>query len=89
MRLVTASPSTQIIPMHYVYLLKNKATAKLYIGVTNNLRRRFIEHGEKNPRLLYYEAYQSKKDAWRREAMLKQRGQSIRWLKTRLADTLE
>lgn len=36
------------------------------------------------PKLVYYEAYQSKKDANLRERKLKQRGQAIRRLKERI-----
>ena len=62
--------------MHYVYLLKSVKLGELYIGQTNDLKRRFAEHnaGEsistkhKAPfKLVYYEAYQSRSDAVYRE----------------------
>ena len=75
--------------MYYTYLIKNLKTKETYIGYTDNLIRRFKEHYGKNPDLIYYEAYKSKKDAQIRERQLKQRGQSIRWLKSRIKYSLE
>jgi putative endonuclease len=74
--------------MYYVYLIKNKKNNKTYIGYTENLKRRLYEHRNKKPDLIYYEAYKNKKDAYNREQKLKQRGQSIRWLKERLKNSL-
>lgn len=74
--------------MFYVYLLKNKETGASYIGYTNDLKRRIKEHKDKNPEIIYYEAYRNKRDARRRELMLKQRGQAILRLKERLRDSL-
>ena len=59
-------------------------TSQTYIGYTNNLKRRIEEHSDKNPELIYYEAYRSEKDARARELKLKQRGQGVRRLKERL-----
>lgn len=75
--------------MYYVYLIKNLKTKETYIGYTDNLKRRFREHGDKNPDLIYYESYKNKKDAQIRERQLKQRGQGIRWLKRRIKYSLE
>jgi predicted GIY-YIG superfamily endonuclease len=69
--------------MHYVYLIRDKITKETYVGYTEDLKRRIREHYTKHPELLYYEAYKSEKDARLRERKLKQRGQSIRWLKQR------
>lgn len=74
--------------MYYVYLIRNTKTKELYIGYTNDLKRRLAEHATKNPELLYYESYKADADARRREKMLKQRGQSIRRLKERLKNSL-
>jgi len=72
------TPSTTF--MYYVYLIKSKKDNKLYIGLTNNLRKRIIEHNQglnKSTRyrrpllLIYYEAYASLKDAQTREQKLK------------------
>lgn len=65
--------------MNYVYvlLLSNR---KLYVGYSNNLQRRFKEHiagkvkSTRNTRpmkLVFYEAFQSKHDAMRREKYFK------------------
>ncbi|MEK9154469.1 MAG: GIY-YIG nuclease family protein [Patescibacteria group bacterium] len=75
--------------MYYIYLIRNITTKETYIGYTDDLRRRFKEHHNKNPELIYYEAYKNKKDAQERERKLKQRGQSVRWLKSRLKDSLK
>ena len=75
--------------MYYVYFLKNKSKNSIYIGYTNDLKRRLNEHKEKKPELLYYEAYKNENDARNRERMLKQRGQAVRWLKSRLQNSLK
>ncbi len=59
--------------MFYTYILKSKKTGRLYIGSTDNLKRRFKEHNDgtggvytRNNRpfeLIYYEAYLDYKDA--------------------------
>ena len=70
--------------MYYVYLLKNRVKGEIYIGYSENLRRRLGEHKIKKPELVYYEAYKFKKDARVREGKLKQHGQAKRRLKERL-----
>ena len=77
-----------LFSMYYVYVIRNKVTKKTYIGFSNDLRRRFGEHKRKTPELLYYEAYKSEKDARDRERKLKQRGQTLRWLKERIKVSL-
>lgn len=74
--------------MYYLYVIRNRKTLKTYIGYTNDLKRRLKEHRDKKPDLLYYEAYKAKKDAQERERKLKQRGQGVRWLKSRLKYSL-
>ena len=65
---------------HYVYVLKSKKKQFIYVGLTTNLRRRFKEHSKREELstkhyapfdLVFYEAYQNKKDAMRREKYLK------------------
>jgi len=73
--------------MYYVYLIRNSVTHETYVGYTKDLKRRFKEHKDKNPELVYYEAYKSEKDARSREMKLKQRGQTIRRLKERLKNS--
>ncbi|MCD6470942.1 GIY-YIG nuclease family protein [bacterium] len=58
--------------MFYLYILKSSKDKKLYIGYTDNLKKRFREHNQglaKSTKnripfdLIYYKAYFSKKDA--------------------------
>jgi len=83
--------------MYYVYLLRSKVDKSLYVGCTADLQDRFHLHNKgkvfstrnKRPwQLLYYEAFVSKKDAFRREASLKLHAQGLRRLKERLSDSL-
>ncbi len=83
--------------MFYVYVLKSKKDEDLYIGSTNDLKRRFKEHQEgksfstkfRTPfELIYYEAYKNEKDARLREHQLKLRGNSRRFLKERIRNSL-
>jgi putative endonuclease len=64
----------------YVYILKSRKDAKLYIGLTNDLQKRIREHnggmnfstkGRVPFVLIYYEAYPHRKDAERREKFFK------------------
>jgi putative endonuclease len=66
--------------MFYVYALKSRKDKKLYIGYTNDLKRRLSEHNKgmnvstkyRAPLdLLYYEAYAAQADAKQREHNLK------------------
>ncbi|HMB94322.1 MAG TPA: GIY-YIG nuclease family protein [Rhodothermales bacterium] len=73
--------SGSALPSYYVYILSNQHNTVLYIGMTNNLRRRISEHlHEKRSlftrkyhleKLLYFEQYQQVEDAIRREKQLK------------------
>ncbi|PIS42046.1 MAG: excinuclease ABC subunit C [Candidatus Kerfeldbacteria bacterium CG08_land_8_20_14_0_20_40_16] len=83
--------------MYYLYLLKSKKDKRLYIGFTNNLKRRLKQHnrgevistkGRRPLELVYYEAYSSKKDAMKREKNLKLFSKAYYGLKRRLIDTL-
>ncbi len=67
--------------MYYIYILTNKTNEVMYIGVTNDLKRRLYEH--KNElidgftkkyhvhKLVYYEEYSEIIDAITREKQLK------------------
>lgn len=83
--------------MFYVYILKSKKDNKLYIGYTNNLRKRLEEHNSKKNRstksrtpfeLIYYEAYKNQEDAQKREEMLKLFGRTLGGLKRRISKSL-
>jgi putative endonuclease len=83
--------------MHYVYALKSLNNHDLYIGSSDNLRTRFNAHNKgkvkstKSQRpwkLVYYEAYKSKKDSTKRECQLKMHAVKNE-LKRRLKNSLE
>ncbi|MFH1225733.1 MAG: GIY-YIG nuclease family protein [bacterium] len=66
--------------MYYVYIIYSKKLNKKYIGSTENLRNRIIEHNSGKSdftskgipwKLLYYEAFENKIDALREERFLK------------------
>ncbi len=66
---------------YYVYILASKRNGTLYIGMTNNLRRRVSEHKEKKVPgftqkynvtiLVYFEEYDDPRYAIEREKVLK------------------
>ena len=66
---------------YYIYIITNKRDGTLYIGITNNLARRMLEHKNKIFRgfardynlskLIYFEEYDTAMDGIRREKQLK------------------
>ena len=80
--------------MFYVYVLQSERESnQIYFGQTDDLRRRFSEHNAgKNIstkrympwKMVYYEAYPSRKMALAREKQLKAYGQARTALKKRL-----
>ena len=83
--------------MFYVYILKSKKDKKLYIGSTNDLRRRFEEHNSGMVRstkartqfeLRYYEAFFLEEDARHREWSLKKDGNALAQLKRRITKSI-
>ncbi len=66
---------------HYVYILANGTNVALYIGVTNDLKRRVYEHKQKLAKgfsekygidkLVYYEIFDDPENAIIREKRLK------------------
>ncbi|MFH0772457.1 MAG: GIY-YIG nuclease family protein [Candidatus Omnitrophota bacterium] len=76
--------------MYYVYVIKNVKTENLYYGYTNNLKCRLSEHNKKEEiwKLIYYEAYKAGSDARKREIRIKNSGQAIGALKTRIKESL-
>jgi len=84
--------------MNYVYVLKSSADSELYVGSTNDLKRRLREHNTgksystnwRGPfELIYYEAYKNIDDARIREKALKLRGNSRKHLINRISRSLE
>lgn len=67
--------------MYYAYCLESQKNCKLYIGFTNDLKRRFEEHNNgiggdftaKNGpwKLIFYEAHANEKDAREMELFYK------------------
>ena len=79
-------------PFYYTYVLQSMSTNKLYIGYTQDLRKRFKDHNDgksvytrqKGPyKLIYYEACLNKVDARSRELYLKS-GRGRRFIYSRL-----
>lgn len=79
--------------MHYTYLLKSKKNNQLYVGSTNDLRKRIEDHNKGKVfstarylpwEILYYKAYSSEKLARIREKRLKYNGNALRELKKRI-----
>jgi putative endonuclease len=67
--------------MWYTYILESQKNKRLYVGITDNLERRIQEHNDgiggeytkKNRpfKLIFYEAYSEKIDAFRVEKFFK------------------
>lgn len=84
--------------MWYVYVLKSEKNERLYIGMTENLKRRFKEHNSKiggkytkdnGPfDLIFYEAFLNKKDASKDEMFFKS-GYGREVLKSKLENYLK
>lgn len=84
--------------MFSVYVIQHSVTKQIYIGKTNDLKRRIDEHNANKQTatkrkcgqwiLVYAEAYRSKYDADIRETKLKQHGSNRRWLKQRIKNSL-
>lgn len=79
--------------MFYVYILYSASLSQYYVGQTNNLKRRYIEHKTGKSvytsrtddwKLIYYEAFTSRKLAMNREKKLKPRGKAFQELSKRI-----
>ena len=66
--------------MYYIYVLQSKRTGRLYIGHTDNIQRRLIEHnsglsgytkGRGSWELKYQEEFLTRGEAMKREYFLK------------------
>ncbi|EKE11236.1 MAG: Excinuclease ABC C subunit protein [uncultured bacterium] len=85
--------------MWYVYVLQSiKNQGWFYKGSTNDLKRRFEEHNNKEVqstksyvpfRLVYYEAYLTEKSARLRESSIKKSGSVWKPLMDRIKNSLE
>ena len=83
--------------MFYVYVLLSQVDSQWYIGSTNDLKRRLIEHNKSKSystklrapfKLVYYEAYLEETDARHREKNLKLRSRAFEQLKRRITISL-
>lgn len=83
--------------MFYVYILRSKKDGSIYIGYTNDLKRRFEEHNNSKSKstknkvpfeLIYYEAYKSIADVKYRENNLKRFAKAYIQLKRRIKNSL-
>ena len=83
--------------MFFIYILKSLKDEKLYVGFTNNLKRRLNNHNKGKVfstksrcpfGLIYYEAYLSKEDAQKREKFFKT-GWGRNYIKKNLQKTLK
>ncbi len=82
--------------MYYIYLLESQKDKSWYIGYSADLKQRFESHNNgqnaatksKLPwKLIYYEAYDNRLDAKKREVFLKS-GSGRRFLKKQLLNYL-
>jgi len=84
--------------MWYVYVIKSLKNERLYVGSTNDIKRRLKEHNDgvggkytKDNRpfkLVFYEAFLNKKDAMKDELFFKT-GYGREVLKTKLKNYLQ
>ena len=83
---------------YYLYILKSKKDEELYIGSTNNLKRRLLEHQKglnfstkyRLPfDLVYFEGYKTEEEARRREHNLKLRANALSQLRRRISKSLQ
>ena len=84
--------------MFYFYILKSKKDKRLYLGWTNDLKKRITKHNKgmvlatRNRRpleVVYYEAYKSKNDAIKRERSMKLWARAWGQLKRRIQDSIQ
>ena len=80
-----------------MYLLRSKRDGDLYIGSSNDLKKRLLEHNNglvfstkhRIPfEIIYYEAYRFEEDARHREHNLKLRANAYNQLKRRISKSL-
>lgn len=80
-----------------VYVLQSASNREIYIGFTNNLKRRLSQHNNKKSFstqsgtpwvLVYAESYRSREDAKIREKNLKYHGKAMGQLKRRIKNSM-
>ncbi|MFA5050755.1 MAG: GIY-YIG nuclease family protein [Patescibacteria group bacterium] len=76
--------------MYYVYLVK-LPNETIYVGFSTDLKKRIKTHQREKQilGLIYYEAYQDKKDAMEREKQLKKYKSAWGYLKKRIKRSTE
>jgi putative endonuclease len=83
--------------MWYVYIIQSEKFQYLYVGITNDLKKRFQFHNQKKVfstrrwapfDIVYYEAHRNKYDAAAREQFLKS-GWGKNWIKKTLKNYFE
>lgn len=81
--------------MYYVYVLRSRQKDIFYIGCTEDLKKRILQHNNGESRatksaalweLIYYETYTSLSLARRRELRLKHHGKGLAELKKRIIE---
>lgn len=84
--------------MQYVYLLRSLRVERKYIGCTEDLAKRILQHNKglvlstkafRPWKLVYYEAFSNKVDAFNREKQLKKEFTKKRHLLERLKNSLK
>lgn len=85
--------------MWYFYVLQSQKDKNwFYKGSTNDLRKRFVQHNNKEVqsskyyipfKLVYYEAYLTEQSVRRRESSVKKSGSVWKPLMDRIKDTLK
>ena len=92
------NPAPSQYSMYHVYLLKSQKNESLYIGYTNDMKRRLKEHNiglvgytkKYLPwTLIYCESFISFEDARKREKSLKHFGKAYSLLKNRITSCLK
>ena len=84
--------------MFYLYILKSEKDGNMYVGSTNDLKKRLSLHNSgkipstelrKPFELIYYESYKAEKDARKREHNLKLRSRAFAQLIKRIQESLK
>lgn len=92
------NPTHNLKPTYYyVYILQSLRNHSFYIGCTSDLDERIAEHNRGDSyhtkkympwKLIYFEGYRVKEDAYDRERALKLHAQGLRRLKERLQKSI-